>query len=72
MDTFLSCDWGSSTFRLRLSNLNTNEVIATEDTEDGIISTYASWKGSGDTDPESRFTFFWTSSCNRFAGWKKM
>ena len=58
MDKFLSCDWGSSVFRLRLANLETAEVIAAETTGDGIIKTFNSWKEAGDTDPESRFAFF--------------
>lgn len=47
MDKFLSCDWGTSTFRLRLIDVNGFHVIAEERNNKGIASTYARWKQQG-------------------------
>ena len=44
MDKFLSCDWGTSTFRLRLIDINELQVIAEERNNNGIADTYARWK----------------------------
>ncbi len=47
MDKFLSCDWGTSTFRLRLIDVNGTQVIAEERNDRGIADTYARWKQQG-------------------------
>lgn len=44
MDRFLSCDWGTSTFRLRLVEVNALRVIAEEKSEEGIANTYQLWR----------------------------
>jgi 2-dehydro-3-deoxygalactonokinase len=41
---FLSCDWGTSSFRLRLVETNTLHVIAEERSGAGIAGTYQQWQ----------------------------
>ncbi len=43
-DKFISCDWGTSSFRLRLIKIAGNEVLAEVLSEQGIAVTYALWK----------------------------
>lgn len=57
MKHFLSCDWGTSSFRLRLVESDTLQVTSVEDREQGIANTYLSWKHSGKNE-EERFCFF--------------
>jgi 2-dehydro-3-deoxygalactonokinase len=47
MDKFLSCDWGTSFFRLRLVRYENLEVIAEEKNDEGIAKTFTSWKNQG-------------------------
>ena len=48
MDKFLSCDWGTSSFRLRLVNASDAEVRKEIVTPDGIADTHQRWlKESG-------------------------
>ena len=57
MDKFLSCDWGTSSFRLRLVDASTMSVIYAVSGTDGIAVTYQRWlKESGKED--DRFSFF--------------
>jgi hypothetical protein len=44
MEKFLACDWGTTTFRLRLVDANTCTVIAEEKNQKGISDTYSLWK----------------------------
>src|SRR5258708_5697166 len=44
---FLSCDWGTSTFRLRLVDAATLEIAAESKGDDGIGATFAAWKAAG-------------------------
>jgi len=44
MDKFLSCDWGTSSFRLRLVQYDSLEIIAEEKNDNGIASTYKLWQ----------------------------
>ncbi len=48
MNQFISCDWGTSAFRLRLVDAETKTVLAEVKTNKGIASTYAAWKESGE------------------------
>lgn len=57
MDKFLSCDWGTSTFRLRLVNAETLKVIAKERNDTGIAKTFKSWQEQG-ADAETRQAFY--------------
>ncbi len=50
MDTFISCDWGTSAFRLRLVDAKTKTVLAEIKTNKGIAATFAAWKESGEND----------------------
>lgn len=51
-DTFLSCDWGTSNFRLRLIRSNDLEVLGEMSNGDGIAVVFGQWKneamGTGD------------------------
>ncbi len=44
MNHFISCDWGTSSFRLRLINTETKTVFAETKSAQGIAATYALWK----------------------------
>lgn len=46
MNFFLSCDWGTSTFRLKLVDAVSGEIIAGEHSDQGIASTFAQWKAT--------------------------
>ena len=48
MGQFLSCDWGTSSFRIRLVDLNDARVLAEETADLGIAETFRRWDtGSG-------------------------
>lgn len=59
MEKFLACDWGTSTFRLRLVDEATCSVIAERRSQQGISDTYHRWKQTNTT-PESRPGFYLT------------
>ena len=61
MNQFISCDWGTTSFRLRLIGLETQDVIATVVSQQGIAATYGMWKKSS----SDRFLFYESvlSSC---------
>lgn len=44
---FLSCDWGTTSFRLRLVALPHLQVVATYNSEEGIAATWRAWQESG-------------------------
>lgn len=48
MEHFLSCDWGTSSFRLRLIEANSLKVIAVVRGKEGIADTYRSWQDQKD------------------------
>ncbi|MDB5278141.1 MAG: hypothetical protein JWR61_3096 [Ferruginibacter sp.] len=50
MKYFISCDWGTSSFRLRLIESGTKKVLAENHSAQGIAATHALWKDSGDGD----------------------
>lgn len=57
MDKFLSCDWGTSSFRLRLVNVADEKVFKEIVTSDGIAGTHQRWlKESGLS--EERLSFY--------------
>jgi 2-dehydro-3-deoxygalactonokinase len=57
MDQLLSCDWGTSTFRLRLVNAVNQEVSGELKTNEGISETHQQWLAAGK--PESdRIDFY--------------
>lgn len=47
MKQFLSCDWGTSSFRLRLVDMGTQEVMGEETSALGTAGAYASWQRAG-------------------------
>jgi 2-dehydro-3-deoxygalactonokinase len=56
MKKFISCDWGTSAFRLRLAEAETNKVVSEIKSEEGIASTYKLWTDCN-TDVD-RFSFY--------------
>ena len=54
MDKFISCDWGTSAFRLRLIETEAQNVLAEVISHQGIAATYLSWKNSS----SNRFSFY--------------
>ncbi len=54
MDTFISCDWGTSSFRLRLIGIETQNVLAEVTSPQGIAATYTLWKNTS----SDRFLFY--------------
>lgn len=44
MQTFLSCDWGTTNFRLRLVDVNTGSILAEVANGEGIQSTFNKWQ----------------------------
>lgn len=53
----LCCDWGTTSFRLRLTNLKA-EVIAETHTENGILVHHNNWLIQKDENPEHRFDYY--------------
>ncbi len=52
---FISCDWGTSSFRLKLINAETKAVLAETKSEQGIAATHALLQEEKNTD---RFSFY--------------
>ncbi|GEO06087.1 2-dehydro-3-deoxygalactonokinase [Adhaeribacter aerolatus] len=50
MAYFLSCDWGTSAFRLRLVNTNHLKVDAEETSDKGIAATFQKWRETQNPD----------------------
>lgn len=57
MNTFLSCDWGTSSFRLTLVSLASLEVLGAVRNERGVHATFQAWKDAGG-DEAGRVDFF--------------
>lgn len=57
MKEFLSCDWGTSSFRLRLVDVSGFQILAEETDSNGIAATFALWKQS-DRPEEERIPFY--------------
>lgn len=47
MEQFLSCDWGTTSFRLRLVNTDTLQTLAEVKSEQGIAATHRQWQEQG-------------------------
>jgi 2-dehydro-3-deoxygalactonokinase len=43
MNRFLSCDWGTSTFRLRLVDAHTKKIVSEVISDEGIAETHRQW-----------------------------
>lgn len=50
MKYFISCDWGTSSFRLRLVETESRKIIAVLQSHQGIAATYALWQAGATTD----------------------
>ncbi len=57
MEKFLSCDWGTSSFRIKLIEVPGLKIIAKENNDQGIAKTFELWKQSGRTE-EARLNFY--------------
>jgi 2-dehydro-3-deoxygalactonokinase len=55
---FLGCDWGTSSFRLRLFNKETKIVEGEISSAKGVLSTYRSWQDTFPNDGNSCEVFF--------------
>ncbi|GAB2862427.1 2-dehydro-3-deoxygalactonokinase [Hymenobacter ruber] len=55
--TFLSCDWGTTAFRLRLVERDTLNIIAEESSKEGNAATAERWQQTGQP-PEQRVAFY--------------
>lgn len=55
---FLSLDWGTSSFRLRLVEAASLQVIASESSDQGIAGTFHAWKESYNEEPAARIAFY--------------
>ncbi len=55
--TFLSCDWGTSSFRLRLVERDTLNILAEESSKEGNAATAERWQQAGQP-PEQRVGFY--------------
>jgi 2-dehydro-3-deoxygalactonokinase len=58
MPKFLSCDWGTSSFRLKLVDGENLQVITEANSNIGISTTYSSWCETENPDPEGRTVFY--------------
>ncbi len=58
METFLSCDWGTSNFRLRLVRTEDMQVLATVRSDQGISQTSRAWQQHGHANRETFYTGF--------------
>lgn len=57
MDVFLSCDWGTSSFRLRLIETKGLQVLAEEVNNDGIAAIFKGWTAEKKNESE-RLAFY--------------
>lgn len=58
MNPYLSCDWGTSSFRLSLVDTENFSLIQSTDTNKGILATYNLWNETLNTDPATRVSFY--------------
>ena len=40
----LGCDWGSSSFRLKLFNIAEQKVVGEINTKEGVVNTFKMWQ----------------------------
>lgn len=58
MNEFLSLDWGTSSFRLRLVDAGSLQVKAEESASQGIADTFRQWQQSPAQSPAGRLAFY--------------
>lgn len=51
----LGCDWGTSSFRLRLINQHTHQLIGEVSSSDGVAATFTDWQIQGDSTDRAQF-----------------
>ena len=66
MDLFFSCDWGTSSLRLRIVSLPAFEIIAEENSDEGIAPVFHLWKEQNEPE-EKRFDFYLSLLKNKIA-----
>lgn len=54
----LGCDWGTSSFRLRLINSQDQQLISEIISQEGVASTFTAWKKAGEPRGIAREQFF--------------
>lgn len=54
----LGCDWGTSSFRLRLINSTDIQLIGEITSQEGVANTFTAWKANGEPKGISRAQFF--------------
>ncbi|MBD2755838.1 2-dehydro-3-deoxygalactonokinase [Spirosoma validum] len=54
----LGCDWGTSSFRLRLINSQDQQLVDEITSQEGVANTFTSWKKNGESRGISREEFF--------------
>src|SRR5665647_430611 len=59
MKFFFSCDWGTSTFRLRLVNAEDARVLSAIKTDHGIAAAFKCWKQTN-KDEKNRIAYYQT------------
>ncbi|HEV3410894.1 MAG TPA: 2-dehydro-3-deoxygalactonokinase [Puia sp.] len=59
MNLLISCDWGTSNFRLRLVDSDRREAIGEVSGQEGVASVFSRWRESG-LEPEERVGFYQT------------
>lgn len=57
MKTFISCDWGTSSFRLKLVDIATGKVLSELNTNQGIKDSFSAWNTSNQQ-PNKRQKFY--------------
>jgi 2-dehydro-3-deoxygalactonokinase len=58
MKYFLSCDWGTSSFRIRLIDEKNGKVLSEEKSNRGIAATFNLWNESDDPNKEKKASFY--------------
>lgn len=54
----LSCDWGTSTFRLRLVDVQDLNIVGEINSNEGVVDTFTQWERSNETHEISREHFY--------------
>jgi 2-dehydro-3-deoxygalactonokinase len=57
MEKFLSCDWGTSSFRIKLVEIPGLKIIAEKNSAQGIVKTFELWKQNGKAE-DARLIFY--------------
>src|SRR5690554_3005248 len=58
MGQFLSCDWGTSSFRLRLIEAETLDILAEQTSDQGIAFTFSHWQEANKRNQTAREIFY--------------